>query len=111
MSQRSLLLAYYLATATIFEPERSNERLAWAKTATLVEMIAAYFEKEGNSSEQRRAFVREFRNSGGQLNYVNNGRQVNINHYTPISFIEYVFGVMLMKHQVISPLSETPKNY
>ncbi|KAH7863456.1 hypothetical protein Vadar_017731 [Vaccinium darrowii] len=92
-NQTSLLLAYYLAAATIFEPERSNEQLAWAKTATLVEMIAAYFEKEGNSSDQRRAFVREFRNSGGQLNYENYGRQVNINHYTPITFIEHVFGV------------------
>lgn len=74
VSQRSLLLAYYLATASIFEPERSNERLAWAKTTTLIQTIAAYFEKEGNSSEQRGAFVREFRNSSDQLEHANNER-------------------------------------
>ncbi|CAL5427695.1 hypothetical protein CsSME_00041883 [Camellia sinensis var. sinensis] len=75
MNQRNLLLAYYLAAASIYEPERSKERAAWAKTATLVETIVSYFEEEGSSVEQRRAFLNEFKNSGGhhQLDYVNNG--------------------------------------
>ncbi|KAL7172392.1 hypothetical protein ACSBR2_031980 [Camellia fascicularis] len=75
MNQRNLLLAYYLAAASIYEPERSKERAAWAKTATLVETIVSYFEEEGSSVEQRRAFLNEFINSGGhhQLDYVNNG--------------------------------------
>ncbi|KAK3019598.1 hypothetical protein RJ639_005017 [Escallonia herrerae] len=63
MSQRSLLLQFYLATASIFETERSKERLAWAKTAMLVETIMSYFEREEVSREHRRALVQEFRNS------------------------------------------------
>ncbi|KAE9464024.1 hypothetical protein C3L33_04106, partial [Rhododendron williamsianum] len=58
---------YNLYRASIFEPERSIERMAWAKAAILVEAIVAYFQKEGSSSEQRGAFVREFKNWGGQV--------------------------------------------
>nr|APJ36374.1 copalyl diphosphate synthase 4 [Isodon rubescens] len=41
LSERSLLLAYYIAASTVFEPERSRERLAWAITAILVKTIAS----------------------------------------------------------------------
>ena len=74
MTQRNGLLAYYLAAASIFEPERSKERLAWAKTAILVETIVSYFKKEGNSTKQRRQFLHEFRNNCSHLDYANNGR-------------------------------------
>lgn len=50
--------------------------MAWAKAAILVEAIVAYFQKEGSSIEQRGAFVREFKNWGGQVDYANNRRQV-----------------------------------
>ncbi|TQD99301.1 hypothetical protein C1H46_015090 [Malus baccata] len=58
LSRRSLLMAYFVAAASIFEPERANERLAWAKTASLIETIGSHF-KEGTS--QRKAFVHEFK--------------------------------------------------
>ncbi|KAH6796582.1 hypothetical protein C2S52_021136 [Perilla frutescens var. hirtella] len=32
LSERRLLLAYYIAASSAFEPEKSRERLAWAKT-------------------------------------------------------------------------------
>nr|XP_017190983.2 ent-copalyl diphosphate synthase, chloroplastic-like isoform X3 [Malus domestica] len=59
LSRRSLLLAYFVAAASTFEPERSNERLAWAKSTSLIETIGSHFKEE--TPEQRRAFVHEFR--------------------------------------------------
>ncbi|KAA8543243.1 hypothetical protein F0562_021262 [Nyssa sinensis] len=72
MSQRRLMFAYYLATASIFEPERAKERLAWSKTSVLVEMIVSYFDKEETSSEPRRAFISQLINSNNMLDYGNN---------------------------------------
>ncbi|XP_038697212.1 (-)-kolavenyl diphosphate synthase TPS28, chloroplastic-like [Tripterygium wilfordii] len=60
VSTRSLLCAYFMCAASIFEPERRRERLAWAKTAILVETIASYFDKADNSTKQRMSFLREF---------------------------------------------------
>ncbi|KAK5811199.1 hypothetical protein PVK06_026523 [Gossypium arboreum] len=60
MNRRSLLLTYFMAAARIFEPERSQERLAWAKTAFLIETIASSFHNgRANPSDQelRKAFV------------------------------------------------------
>ncbi|KAI8574530.1 hypothetical protein RHMOL_Rhmol01G0362000 [Rhododendron molle] len=101
IGQRSLLLAYYLATASIFEPERSIERMAWAKAATLVEAIVAYFQKEGSSSKQREAFVREFKTWGGQLDYANNRRQV----YKYNNTLEYGHGLIGILLRTINKLS------
>ncbi|XP_058211642.1 ent-copalyl diphosphate synthase 1-like [Rhododendron vialii] len=100
VGQRSLLLAYYLATASIFEPERSIERMAWAKAATLVEAIVAYFQKEGSSSEQRGAFIREFKNLGGQVDYANNRRQVYV-----ALIVEYEHGLVGILLRTINKLS------
>ncbi|KAB2605326.1 ent-copalyl diphosphate synthase [Pyrus ussuriensis x Pyrus communis] len=59
LSTRSLLMAYFVAASSIFEPERANERLAWAKTTSLTETIGSHF-REG-TSQQRKAFVHEFK--------------------------------------------------
>ncbi|KAJ4702649.1 Copalyl diphosphate synthase [Melia azedarach] len=69
-SKRDLLLAFFLASASIYEPERSRERIAWAKTAILVETIAKYFHNDKDSRhQQRKAFVDEFKK------YCNNSQQ------------------------------------
>ncbi|XP_012473916.1 ent-copalyl diphosphate synthase 1 isoform X1 [Gossypium raimondii] len=63
MSRRSLLLSYFMAAASIFEPERSQERLAWAKTAFLVETIASSFHSgihRPSDYELRKRFVQVF---------------------------------------------------
>ncbi|KAF8388021.1 hypothetical protein HHK36_026687 [Tetracentron sinense] len=60
VTKRKLLLAYFLAAASIFEPERSIERLAWGRTQVLVEAVSSYWNNEGSSIEQRRAFVDDF---------------------------------------------------
>ena len=59
LTSRSLLMAYFVAAASIFEPERSNERLAWAKSRSLIETVGSHFKEE--TSEQRSAFVHVFR--------------------------------------------------
>ncbi|XP_019426487.1 PREDICTED: ent-copalyl diphosphate synthase, chloroplastic-like isoform X2 [Lupinus angustifolius] len=56
LSRKRLLLAYFLAAANIFEPERSHERLAWAKTTALLETITIYL----SDAEMRKAFVINF---------------------------------------------------
>nr|WJZ49119.1 (-)-kolavenyl diphosphate [Scutellaria barbata] len=57
LSERSLLLAYYIAASTVFEPEKSLERLAWAKTASILGTILS----QPLSSEQKRQLVNEFK--------------------------------------------------
>lgn len=59
LSKKSLLFAYFVAAANIFEPERSLERLAWAKTAALVQILVSHLKDE----ETRSAFVDQFNNS------------------------------------------------
>ncbi|KAI3472795.1 hypothetical protein Pfo_031124 [Paulownia fortunei] len=73
LSERSLLLAYYIAAASVFEPEKSVERLAWAKTAILVETIVSHFNQEQLSRKEKRDFVNEFER-GSILNQANGGR-------------------------------------
>ncbi|XP_024017389.1 ent-copalyl diphosphate synthase, chloroplastic [Morus notabilis] len=80
LSRRSLLVAYFLATANIFEPERADERLAWAKTAALMQTITSYFHEEKTSYELRSAFVYAFkRNSNVNVpDYLITARRSNI---------------------------------
>ena len=62
VSGRSLLFTYFMAVASIFEPERSQERLAWAKTAFLVETISSSFDKAMKPNDKlRKSFVQVFR--------------------------------------------------
>jgi ent-copalyl diphosphate synthase len=56
LSKRDLLMAYFLAAASIFEPERSHERLAWAKTTTLLETITSYIRDD----DLKKDFVKKF---------------------------------------------------
>ncbi|KAL1817816.1 hypothetical protein ACET3Z_020390 [Daucus carota] len=71
MNENSLLLSYYLAASSLFEPELSHQRFAWAKTEALVETIGSFFENMENSVEQRKAFVQEFKNTSEIFYYAN----------------------------------------
>ncbi|XP_013607199.1 PREDICTED: ent-copalyl diphosphate synthase, chloroplastic [Brassica oleracea var. oleracea] len=66
VSRSELLECYYLAAATIFEAERSHERMVWAKSSVLVKAIFSSF---GESYDSRRSFFDQFRN------YIANARQ------------------------------------
>ncbi|XVF72401.1 hypothetical protein PTKIN_Ptkin12aG0118500 [Pterospermum kingtungense] len=82
VSRRSLLVTYFIAAASIFEPERSQERLAWTKTAFLVETIASYFDNamsKPSTDEMRKTFVRVFRSVvDARFSHIN-GRKLDAN--------------------------------
>ncbi|KVH02799.1 Terpene synthase, metal-binding domain-containing protein [Cynara cardunculus var. scolymus] len=63
----SLLVSYYLAAASVFEPERSIDRIAWAKTTTLLNAISSFFDSLQLSIEHRKDFVDKFRNKPSSL--------------------------------------------
>jgi ent-copalyl diphosphate synthase len=65
LSKRDLLLAYFLAAASIFEPERSHERLAWAKTTALLGTITSYASDE----HLRKDFVKKFNDYGNRRDH------------------------------------------
>ncbi|KAF8019881.1 hypothetical protein BT93_G0541 [Corymbia citriodora subsp. variegata] len=74
ISGETLLYSYFMAAASIYEPERARERLAWAKARVLVDAIASYLEGEATSREQRRAFVREFQQFSKRQKHINGSR-------------------------------------
>ncbi|XP_021857929.2 ent-copalyl diphosphate synthase 1 isoform X2 [Spinacia oleracea] len=77
VSQKRLLMGYFLAAATMFEPEKSKERLAWAKTLALVEAIDFEFSKEKTSLDERRDFIDQFQHSYLSQGHVrHSGRKV-----------------------------------
>ncbi|XP_031399377.1 (-)-kolavenyl diphosphate synthase TPS28, chloroplastic isoform X2 [Punica granatum] len=77
INTEALLFAYFVAAASIFEPERAGERLAWAKALILVETVDSFFSPESASSRhQRRAFVREFQSISRARDYINRRRGV-----------------------------------
>lgn len=57
--QSSVLTAYFLAAACVFEPERAAERLAWARTAIVADAISSYFRSESCSNEMRQGFIHD----------------------------------------------------
>ncbi|KAI3473001.1 hypothetical protein Pfo_030084 [Paulownia fortunei] len=63
ISRKDLLVAYFLATASIFEPERPKERIAWAKSQIVSRMITSFLNKETTSLEEKTALLTEFRNN------------------------------------------------
>ncbi|KAI7755323.1 hypothetical protein M8C21_030169, partial [Ambrosia artemisiifolia] len=66
-----LLRSYYEAVASIFEPERCNERLAWAKTLVMVNTITTFFARPQFSNIDIKAFANEFANT---QHHVKNGK-------------------------------------
>ncbi|KAK4376276.1 hypothetical protein RND71_006953 [Anisodus tanguticus] len=67
VSERSLLLTYYLASASIFEPEKSKERMVWVKTAALMDCVTCYFGR----TQHKTAFIHEFTRSRSTLHLLN----------------------------------------
>ncbi|XP_054803586.1 ent-copalyl diphosphate synthase, chloroplastic-like isoform X2 [Prosopis cineraria] len=56
LSRKALLFDFFLAAASMFEPERSQERLAWAKTSALLHTITSHVKDD----PRRKAFVNHF---------------------------------------------------
>ncbi|XXG48534.1 hypothetical protein AAC387_Pa02g2957 [Persea americana] len=60
VSRKAVLRAYFLAASSISEPDRANERLAWARTAVLMEAFASYFSNNASTVDEKRAFFEDF---------------------------------------------------
>nr|WCR39981.1 terpene synthase class II ent-copalyl diphosphate synthase [Tectona grandis] len=63
IGRKDLLLAYFLAAATIFEPERTKERIMWAKSQIVSRMIRSFFSDKSTSVEHKIALLTGFRNN------------------------------------------------
>lgn len=57
ISKKDLLVAYFLAASTIFEPERTQERIIWAKTLILSRMITSFLNKQATLSSQQKIAI------------------------------------------------------
>ncbi|KAL0393921.1 UNVERIFIED_CONTAM: Peregrinol diphosphate synthase TPS1, chloroplastic [Sesamum latifolium] len=57
VSRKDVLLAYFLGSASMFEADRSKERMAWAKSQIISKMITSFLNEETTSSEQKAALL------------------------------------------------------
>nr|G3CCC0.1 RecName: Full=Copal-8-ol diphosphate hydratase, chloroplastic; AltName: Full=8-hydroxy-copalyl diphosphate synthase; Flags: Precursor [Nicotiana tabacum]CCD33018.1 8-hydroxy-copalyl diphosphate synthase [Nicotiana tabacum] len=61
ISKKYLLVSYFLAAASIFEVEKSRERLAWAKSRIICKMITSYYNDEATTWTTRNSLLMEFK--------------------------------------------------
>ncbi|XP_040384790.1 syn-copalyl diphosphate synthase-like, partial [Oryza brachyantha] len=57
VTRENALRAYFLAAATIFEPDRQEERLAWARTAIVAEAMASHLQHSDNPDSERNELI------------------------------------------------------
>ncbi|KAJ0970094.1 hypothetical protein J5N97_022971 [Dioscorea zingiberensis] len=62
VSRGALLTTYFLTVASMFEPERAQERLGWARTALLAQVVSSFFSSDFCSRNMRQNFIQEFIN-------------------------------------------------
>ncbi|KAL3846297.1 hypothetical protein ACJIZ3_003700 [Penstemon smallii] len=80
ISRKDLLIAYFLATASIFEPERSTERIAWAKSQIISKMIISFYNKETTSMDQKVAFLTNLSINNNGSGITNSDERVHQGH-------------------------------
>ncbi|CAI9095159.1 OLC1v1031038C2 [Oldenlandia corymbosa var. corymbosa] len=61
LSRENLLVTFFLASASIFEPERSIERYAWAKSWAIIQLLKVYFNNVAVSGDKRGTFLSAFK--------------------------------------------------
>ncbi|XP_047051207.1 syn-copalyl diphosphate synthase, chloroplastic-like [Lolium rigidum] len=57
VSPKSVLQAYFLAAASIFEPDRATERLGWARTAVLADAVSSHLRGSASADSTREGFI------------------------------------------------------
>jgi hypothetical protein len=62
VSPNSVLRAYFLAAASIFEPNRAMERLGWARTAVLAEAVSSHLRCSASANRTREGFIGKLTN-------------------------------------------------
>ncbi|KAL8503851.1 hypothetical protein ACS0TY_022537 [Phlomoides rotata] len=71
ISKKEVLLAFFLAAATVFEPERTRERIVWVKTQIISTIIKSFFNNETTSLEQRNNILTRFEDHNDGLHQIN----------------------------------------
>ncbi|KAL7159557.1 hypothetical protein ABFS83_01G035500 [Erythranthe nasuta] len=66
VSKKELLLAFFVASSSIFETERYGERIAWVKTNILSSILSNHYYSTDDSSEQRTELSTELQNKQGR---------------------------------------------
>ncbi|KAL8063598.1 hypothetical protein ABFX02_01G036800 [Erythranthe guttata] len=66
VSKKELLLAFFVASSSIFETERYGERIAWVKTNILSNILSNHYYSIDDSSEQRTELSTELKNKQGR---------------------------------------------
>ncbi|MCD9559421.1 Copal-8-ol diphosphate hydratase, chloroplastic [Datura stramonium] len=71
ISKKDLLVSYFLAAASIFEVDKSRQRLAWAKSRVLCQIITSYFNQETTNWTNRNSFLMDFKTSNDHMSRKN----------------------------------------
>ncbi|KAL8063600.1 hypothetical protein ABFX02_01G036900 [Erythranthe guttata] len=66
VSKKELLLAFFVASSSIFETERYGERIVWVKTNILSNILSNHYYSIDDSSEQRTELLTELKNKQGR---------------------------------------------
>ncbi|CAI9094689.1 OLC1v1030469C1 [Oldenlandia corymbosa var. corymbosa] len=61
LKREDLVVTFFLAAASIFEPGRSAERCAWTKSRAIIQLLQVYFNNIAISREKREAFLSTFK--------------------------------------------------
>ncbi|XP_077227069.1 (-)-kolavenyl diphosphate synthase TPS28, chloroplastic-like [Tasmannia lanceolata] len=75
LSKQEFLRAYFLVATSIPDPERATQRLAWARTAILIEAILSYV-GPANMAERRKAFLQDYFSSKRSDSNTRSGRLI-----------------------------------
>ncbi|CAM8991885.1 unnamed protein product [Rhodiola kirilowii] len=111
IGRRDLLVSYYLAAASVYEPGRSTERLAWAKSAVLIESVVSYLHSDGTSAAEQKkmSFLNEFRSKSlmksAQAYKGNSLKAKNVEQELAFILLKFLHQLSLDSHLV----SETDK--
>ncbi|KAL8053647.1 hypothetical protein ABFX02_05G086400 [Erythranthe guttata] len=98
--KKDLLIAYFLAAATIFEPARTKERILWAKSQIVCRMITSFLNNESTSPEQKSMFFTQFNYNIKQLHKAKSVKSI-IGHdvvHTLISTLSQLFEGIFNKY-------------
>nr|A0A2K9RFZ7.1 RecName: Full=Peregrinol diphosphate synthase TPS1, chloroplastic; AltName: Full=Terpene synthase 1; Short=VacTPS1; Flags: Precursor [Vitex agnus-castus]AUT77120.1 peregrinol diphosphate synthase [Vitex agnus-castus] len=96
ISRKDLLVAYFLAAATIFERERTKERIVWAKSHIVSRMIKSFFTNETTSLEEKVALLTGFEDNINGLHKITSAKREH----------EHVDILLATLHQLLGEFDE-----
>nr|WJZ49116.1 (+)-copalyl diphosphate [Scutellaria barbata] len=74
ISRKELLQAYFLACSSVFELEKTTERIGWAKSQIISRMITSFLNNETTTAVEKDALLTRFRNINAGLFKTKSGK-------------------------------------